>query len=58
MTQQTMLKVLIDMTRALNAQLVVSGVASAEQSEILKSYGVELMSGKYFNEAFLSKSAS
>jgi DNA-binding response OmpR family regulator/EAL domain-containing protein (putative c-di-GMP-specific phosphodiesterase class I) len=58
MTQQTMLKVLIDMTRALKAQLLVSGVSTAEQCEILKSYGVECMSGKYFNDAFLSRSPS
>jgi len=58
MTQQTLLKVLIDMTRALNAQLLVSGVSSAEQCETLKGYGVEFMSGKYFNDALLSKSPS
>lgn len=49
-TQQTVLKMLSDMARILKNQLLVSGVTSQNQVEILKSYNVSIMSGPFFSE--------
>ncbi|MBI1871105.1 MAG: response regulator [Chlamydiae bacterium] len=47
-TQQTLIKMLVDMNRTLGSQLIVSGVTTTDQKELLKGLGVQWMSGKIF----------
>ncbi len=49
-TQQTMMKMLSDLTPILKTQILISEVTSQKQADILKSYGITLMSGKIFTD--------
>ncbi|MBI1884277.1 MAG: response regulator [Chlamydiae bacterium] len=48
LTQQTLLKMLLDISYSLESSLIASGINTQIQMEVLKGHGVSLMSGRFF----------